>query len=555
MNRRASRIQVIPLGGVGEIGKSMTALRYGREIIVIDAGLKFPDDEMLGIDLVLAKIDYLKQNRHMIQALILTHAHEDHIGGVPYLLRELPLPVYASPLTHGMLAIKLKEHHITADQHIVTDGIAIPIGKHFKVEFLLNNHSIPDSYSLAITTPAGIILHSGDFKFDQTPVEGDPMDLQRLASIGNRGVLALICDSTNAEREGFTRSDRVVGQSFDRIFRSHPQSRIIIASFASNIHRIQQVFDTVVRHKRSLAAVGRSMVNNIEIASALGYLRYPAGCFLPIEELLRRPVQEQVILSTGSQGEPLSGLSRMANQNHPTVNILPDDLVILSSSPISGNDTMVNRVVNGLYRAGATVIHQGIDDVHVSGHANSEDLKLLYNLVKPRYILPFHGEFRHQAALIRSMESMGVPRDDCYRAEIGDVIEISADSIRKVGKVDAGATYVDGLGVGDVANTVLRERQILSLEGTVTLVLSYNTRRRIFHDDIEVLSRGFVYMRESEALIEEMKQKALEVIAQCRQSGRNTIEQVKNQLDDNLSSYLFDKTGRRPMIIPVIVEY
>ena len=554
MSKRASRIQVIPLGGVGEIGKNMCAIRYGQEIIVIDAGLKFPEEEMLGIDFVLAKIDYLLQNQSMVKALILTHGHEDHIGGVPYLLQQLPLPTYASALTLGLLQKKLEERHQTVTSHTISDGETVSIGKHFKVEFIQNNHSIPDSFALAIYTPAGVIVHTGDFKIDQTPVQSQTMDLQRLATIGNRGVLALICDSTNAEREGFSKSERIIGQTFDRILAEHVRDRIIIATFASNIHRMQQVFDVAARHQRQVTAVGRSMVNNIDIATTLGYLKYNPADYLTIEEAQRLPGQHQVILSTGSQGEPLSGLARMANQNHARVNIAPGDVVILSSSPIPGNETTITKVVNGLYRAGATVIHQGIADVHVSGHASSEELKLVLNLVKPLFLLPFHGEYRHEAALVRLAESIGMPHDHTYLAEIGDVVEISTEAIRKVGRVDAGVILVDGLGVGDVGNTVLRERRLLSQDGAVTVVLAYDKQRRQFVGQTEILSRGFIYMRESEELLEDMKQITQGVLAECRHSGRYSGEAVKEMLSDALSNFLYDKTGRRPMILPIVVE-
>lgn len=554
MTKRSSRIQVIPLGGVGEIGKNMYAIRCGQEILVIDAGLKFPDDQMLGIDYVIPKMDYLLENRSLLKGLILTHGHEDHIGGVPYLLKQLSLPIYASALTLGLLENKLKEHKLSADTHLIRNGDVISIGRHFKIEFVQNNHSIPDSFALAITTPAGIVLHTGDFKIDQTPVRGQAMDLQKLAIIGQRGVLALLCDSTNAERQGFTKSEQVVAQTFDRIFREHAKERIIIATFASNIDRVQQVIDTAVRHRRKVAAVGRSMINNIDIAISLGYLKIPPGAYLSIDDANRLPSHETVIISTGSQGEPLSGLTRMANGSHAKISITHGDLVIFSSSPIPGNETLVNKVINGLYRSGAKVIHQGNADVHVSGHASSEELKLILNLVKPRYVLPIHGEYRHQAAMARLAETLGINSDRYYLSEIGDVIDLSVESIRKVGKVEAGLTFVDGLGIGDVGNTVLRDRHTLSQDGVVTLVMAYHRRRKQFVSGPEILSRGFIYMRESEELIDDMKQITQGVIAECRHAGRFTMEQIKEMLQDALSGFLFDRTGRRPMILPIIVE-
>ncbi|MCL2497551.1 MAG: ribonuclease J [Symbiobacteriaceae bacterium] len=554
MSKKANSVQIIPLGGVGEIGKNILAIRYGQEIIVIDAGLKFPDDSLLGIDYVLAKTDYLKANARYLKALILTHAHEDHIGGVPYLLKDIPLPIYASNLTLGLLEPKLKEHQVTATLQAVRHGQVVAIGRNFKVEFIHNNHSIPDSFALAITTPAGVIFHTGDFKIDQTPIEEATMDLQHLAAIGSRGVLAMICDSTNAERDGFTKSERIVGQTFDRIFSEHTRDRIIIATFASNIYRVQQVLTTAEDHHRQVAAVGRSMVNNIEIAASLGYLKMPPGTFISIEEAGRLPNHAQVILSTGSQGEPLSGLVRMANQSHSWINIGEGDLVIFSSSPIPGNETLINKVINGLYRNGAKVIHQGNADVHVSGHANSEDIKLMLALIKPRYLLPFHGEYRHQAALLRLVQNVGITSERCYLAEIGDVLELSAESMRKVGKVEAGILLVDGLSVGDIGNAVLRERRAMGQDGVVTVVVAINKKMRQPVGSIEIISRGFIYMKESEELIDDIRQIVQGVLAECRQIGRLHSEPIKEMLQDALGNFLYDKTGRRPVIIPLVVE-
>ena len=551
---KRSRIQIIPLGGVGEIGKNMFAIRSGQEIIVVDAGLKFPDDEMLGIDYVIPRMDYLLENRHLVKALILTHGHEDHIGGVPYLLKQLNLPIYASALTLGLLENKLREHHLRAETTTIRNGDIVTIGKAFKVEFLLNNHSIPDSFALAITTPAGIVIHTGDFKIDQTPVESLPMDLQKLAIIGQRGVLALLCDSTNAEREGFTKSERIVGQTFDQLFREHTSERIIIATFASNIHRVQQVIDVAVKHHRRVAAVGRSMINNIDIAISLGYLRIPPGTYISIDEASKLRPHEQVIISTGSQGEPLSGLTRMAAGSHPKISISRGDLVIFSSSPIPGNESLVNRAINDLLSRDAIVIHQGNADVHVSGHASREELKLMISLIKPRFILPIHGEYRHQTAMIRMVESLGIASDRCFLAEIGDVIDLSLEGLRKVGRIEAGMTLVDGLGIGDVGNVVLRERHVLSQDGAVTLVMGYNRKRKQFISGPEILSRGFIYMREAEELIDDMRQITQGTIAECRHSGRFRIDQIKEMLEEALGSFLFERTGRRPMILPIIIE-
>ena len=554
MTKRISRVQIIPLGGVGEVGKNMTAIRYGQEIIIIDAGLKFPDDDMLGIDYVIPRMEFLKENQHLLKALILTHGHEDHIGAVPYYLMQTPTPIFASALTRGLLENKLKEHRLKADFHTIQDGETVNIGRHFKVEFIQNNHSIPDSFSLAIYTPAGVIIHTGDFKIDQTPVQSKVIDMQKLATIGQKGVLALLCDSTNAERDGFTKSERVVGHSFDQIFREHGNERIIIATFASNVHRVQQIFDIAAKYKRRVAAVGRSMINNIEIAVSLGYLRFAAGSYVSIDDISSIPPHELVIISTGSQGEPLSGLTRMARQSHPKVNIVPGDVIILSSTPIPGNETLVNKIINGLYRCGATVIHQGNADIHVSGHASSEELKLMLSLIKPKYVLPVHGEYRHQAAFLRLAEEMGYDKERAFLPEIGDVIDLSMEGLRKVGKVDAGLTLIDGLGIGDIGNTVLRERQSLSQDGVVTLVMAYSKKRKQAVSSLEILSRGFIYVRESETLIEEIQQICQGVLSECKQSGRTASEQIKEMIQEALGVFLYDKTGRRPMIIPVIME-
>lgn len=549
-----NKLQLIPLGGVSEIGKNMTALRFGQEIILIDTGLKFPGDDMPGIDYIIPNFSYVLEHKDLIKGLCLTHGHEDHIGGVAYLEQQLKIPIWGSTLTLGLLENKLKEHKLTVETHTIQNGDIVQFGRHFKVEFIQNNHSIPDSFALAIRTPAGILIHTGDFKIDQTPVSGPTINLQKLGAYGQEGVLALMIDSTNAEREGFTRSERVVGKTFEEILRSHTDGRIIIASFASNIHRIQQVFDVAEKYGRKVSSVGRSMINNIEIAGRLGYLKYNEKNYLPIEAVSSIKDNELLIISTGSQGEPLAGLTRMAVQSHPKVNIREGDLVILSSSPIPGNERLVSKVIDGLYRCGATVIHQGMSEVHVSGHASREELKLILSLTQPRYVIPFHGEYRHQASMVRLAEEMGIGRARSFLAEVGDVIEISYESLRKVGTVTAGPVYVDGSGVGDVGNVVLRDRKQLSLDGTLTVVMAMDRTHKNILSGPEILTRGFIYVKESEELMRDIRQLVKGLVAEQVQIGNTDLTVIKNTLRDALSGYLFEKTERTPMILPIIME-
>ncbi len=551
--RKEDRLQIIPLGGVGEIGKNMMVLRYGNEMIVVDAGLKFPEEEMLGIDFVIPNISYLLEHKDKVRGIVLTHGHEDHIGGLPYVLQQIQLPIYGSRLTLGLLEGKLKEHNISAQLNVVTAGQSVKLGNNFTVEFIHSNHSIPDSFCMAITTPAGVVVHTGDFKLDQTPVSGPVTDLQRLADYGRRGVLALFIDSTNAEREGYTKSERLVGRTFDEIFRTHHQNRIIIASFASNIHRVQQVFDMAVKHKRRVTVVGRSMVNNIAVASKLGYLSFPEKTYVDIDEISKIPDNELVVISTGSQGEPLSGLTRMAMQSHHKINIGYGDVVIMSSTPIPGNEKLVNRVINGLYRCGAKVIHQGMADVHVSGHASQEELKLVLNLVKPKFLLPFHGEYRHQASLAKLGEQVGIPRENSIIMDIGDVIEVG-EELKKVGKVQAGMVFVDGLGIGDVGNVVLRDRKQLAQDGVLTVVVTIDKEGRSIVAGPDIITRGFVYVRESEALIDDACKIVAGVLNEQLSEGNTEWTLLKSSVRDALSTFLYEKTQRQPMILPIIME-
>jgi len=554
MAKKQNKLQLIPLGGVAEIGKNMSVLRFGQEIMIIDAGLKFPGDDMPGIDYIIPNFSYLIEHKDLIKGMCLTHGHEDHIGAVAYLLKEIQVPIYGSGLTLGLLSNKLKEHKVNAETYTIKNGDIIQLGRSFKIEFIQNNHSIPDSFSLAIRTPSGILIHTGDFKIDQTPVSGPTFNLKKLAAYGQEGVMALMIDSTNAEREGYTKSERIVGKTFEEMLRTHTESRIFVATFASNLHRIQQVFDVAEKFGRKVSAVGRSMVNNIEIAARLGYLKFIEKNYIPIENINSYKDSELLIISTGSQGEPLAGLTRMAAQSHQKVNIREGDLVIMSSSPIPGNERLVNRVIDGLYRCGATVIHQGMADVHVSGHGSREEIKMILNLVQPKNLIPFHGEYRHQASMIRLAEEMGFPRDHSYSAELGDVIEISDDGLRKVGSVNAGPIYVDGIGIGDVGSAVLRDRLQLSMDGTLTVVMAMDTAHKNILTGPEVLTRGFIYVKESEDLIRDIRQLTKGIIAEQIQMGNTNLSLMANTLKDALSGYLFEKTERTPVILPIIME-
>lgn len=554
MAKKQNKLQLIPLGGVSEIGKNMSVLRFGQEIMIIDAGLKFPGDDMPGIDYIIPNFSYLLDHKDLIKGLCLTHGHEDHIGAVAYLLKEIQIPIYGSGLTLGLLGNKLKEHKVTAETHTIQNGDIIQLGRSFKIEFIQNNHSIPDSFSLAIRTPAGVVIHTGDFKIDQTPVSGPTINMQKLAAYGTEGVMALMIDSTNAEREGYTKSERIVGRTFEEMLRTHTESRIFVATFASNIHRIQQVFDVAEKFGRKVSAVGRSMINNIEIAARLGYLKFIDKNYIPIENIGGYKDNELLIISTGSQGEPLAGLTRMAMQSHQKVNIRDGDVVIMSSSPIPGNERLVNRVIDGLYRCGAKVYHQGIADVHVSGHGSREEIKLMLNLIQPKYVIPFHGEYRHQASMTRLAEDMGITRDRSYLAEIGDVIEISSEGLRKVGTVNAGPVYVDGIGIGDVGSAVLRDRLQLSMDGTLTVVMAMDKAHKNIMSGPEILTRGFIYVKESEELIRDIRQLTKGIVAEQMQMGNLQLPQITTALRDALSGYIFEKTERNPVILPIIME-
>ncbi len=547
----SDKLLLIPLGGMGEIGKNMFAYQYRDEIVVIDAGLKFPEDEMFGVDYVIPNIAFLLENQEKVKAIFLTHGHEDHIGALPYVLKQLPVPVYGTRLTIGLLKTKLDEHNIDAVLKEVKAGEVVRIGG-FTLQCFHVNHSIPDSLGLAIKTAVGTILHTGDFKLDQTPVDGKVTDYFALTQLGNEGVLGMLSDSTNAHRPGYTKSERDVGKVFEDIF-GKAKGRIIVATFASNIHRVQQVFDTAVRYRRKVAVVGRSMISNVETATELGYLTYPDSAYVEIEELDSLAADRIVIVSTGSQGEPLSGLTRMASGSHPRINIVPGDTVIFSSTPVPGNEKLVSKVIDSLAKAGARVIYQGIADVHVSGHASREELKLLINMTRPKFMVPCHGEYRHQAAFADLAQLMGYEASAVLSVENGDVVEFTAESARVTGKVPAGSVLVDGIGVGDVGNVVLRDRQQLAADGVmvVAATIDRSTRKVIAGPDI--ISRGFVYVKESEGLLSQAELNVSVALHKALQESTDWIA-LRSAIREPLANFLYEKTRRRPMILPVLLE-
>jgi len=548
------KLYVIPLGGLGEIGKNCMAIQYGDEIIVIDAGLSFPDEEMLGIDIVIPDYTYLLENRDKVKALLITHGHEDHIGGVSYLLRNLNIPVYATRLTLGLVEGKLEEAGVELhpDSRAVRAGEQVKVGA-FTCEFIRVNHSIPDSCAIAVTSPVGTILHTGDFKFDQTPVDGEYTDYRRLTELGQKGLLALLSDSTNAERPGYTPSERSVGGSIDRIFRE-AKGRVLMATFASNVHRLQQAITSAARHGKKVAVVGRSMENTVNIAMKLGYLQVAEGTIVTVEELKRFPVQNQVILTTGSQGEPMSALTRMSVNDHKAIEIMPGDTVLLAATPIPGNEKSVGRTVNNLYRRGAEVIYDRSAGVHVSGHGSQEEQKLMINLTRPKFFMPVHGEYRMLLHHKRLAEACGIPAENILIGENGAIFEFTAESAQIAGKVTSGQVLVDGLGVGDVGNIVLRDRKQLSQDGILIVVVAVDPESGDIVGGPDIVSRGFVYVRESEGLLEEAKERVKKALYD--QMGRNVTEWavLKSGVRDALSRYLYEKTRRRPMILPIIME-
>ena len=550
--KNAVGLKIIPLGGLEQIGMNITAFEYEDSIIVVDCGLSFPEDDMLGIDLVIPDVTYLKNNIDKVKGLVITHGHEDHIGALPYVLREINIPIYATKLTMGIIENKLKEHNLTGNtkRKVVKFGQSINLGQ-FRIEFIKTNHSIVDAAALAIYSPAGIIVHTGDFKVDYTPVFGDAFDLQRFAEIGKKGVLGLMCDSTNAERPGFTPSERTVGKTFDILFQEHKNTRIIIATFASNVDRVQQIINTAYKFGRKVVVEGRSMVNVIETATNLGYLSIPDNTLIDIEQLKNYPDEKTVIITTGSQGESMAALSRMAEDNHRKISIGPTDTVIFSSHPIPGNEKAVTNVINELLLKGADVIFQ---DVHVSGHACQEEIKLIYTLVHPRYAIPVHGEYKHLKAQAKIAQDLGIPKDRIFILSSGDVLEVSEEKAQITGKVPVGDILVDGLGVGDVGNIVLRDRQHLAEDGILIVVLGLDGATDELVSGPDIVSRGFVYVRESDELMEEARILVNEAVEGCLSRGIADWGKLKSAIKDALGEYVWKKTKRRPMILPIIME-
>ena len=547
-----NKVKIIPLGGLEQIGMNMTAFEYEDSIIVVDCGMAFPSDDMLGIDLVIPDVSYLKNNIDKVKGFVITHGHEDHIGALPYVLRDVPAPVYGTKLTIGLIENKLKEHNMTKTvrRKVVKHGQSINLGC-FRIEFIKTNHSIADASALAIFSPAGIIVHTGDFKIDYTPVFGEPADLQRFAELGKKGVLALMCDSTNAIRPGFTMSERTVGKTFDSIFAEHKNNRIIVATFASNVDRVQQIINTAYHYGRKVVVEGRSMVNVIGTASELGYINIPDTTLIDIEHLKNYKKEDTVLITTGSQGESLAALSRMAADLHKKVSIMPGDVVILSSTPIPGNEKAVARVINELSMKGAEVINQ---DTHVSGHACQEEIKLMYSLVRPKFSIPVHGEYRHLMAQRNLAISMGIPKENVILMRSGDVIEIGDEGYRVADHVQAGGILVDGLGIGDVGNIVLRDRQNLAQNGIIIVVLTLEKYSNQLLAGPDIVSRGFVYVRESEDLMEEAQRIVDEAVQGCLEKHVSDWGKIKNIIRDSLSDFLWKKMKRNPMILPIIME-
>ena len=547
-----SKLKIIPLGGLEQIGMNITVFEYEDSIIVVDCGLAFPEDDMLGIDLVIPDVSYLKENIDKVKGFVITHGHEDHIGALSYVLKEINLPIYATKLTMGIIEKKLAEHNLlrSTRRKVVKHGQSIMLGQ-FRIEFIKTNHSIQDASALAIYSPAGIVIHTGDFKVDYTPVFGDAIDLQRFAEIGKKGVLALMSDSTNAERKGFTQSERTVGYTFDHLFAEYKDTRIIIATFASNVDRVQQIINTAYKYGRKVVVEGRSMVNIIGIASELGYINIPDNTLIDIEELKNYPDEKTVMITTGSQGESMAAMSRMACGMHKKVTIKPNDTIVLSSNPIPGNEKAVSGIINELSMKGANVIFQ---DVHVSGHACQEEIKLIYSLVKPKYAVPVHGEYRHLLAQARVAEELGINKDNIFILTSGDVLELDDEKAEVTGRVHVGDIMVDGLGVGDVGNIVLRDRQHLAEDGIIIVVLTLESGSGQVLAGPDIVSRGFVYVRGAESLMEDAKHLLEDKMQYCMDKGITDWGKIKNEIKDSLGDFVWKETKRRPMIMPIIME-
>ena len=554
MKGEKAKVKIIPLGGLNEIGKNMTAIEYKNDIVIIDCGLKFPDEDMFGIDVVIPDITYLLKHRDKVSGIFLTHGHEDHIGALPYVLKQLNVPVYGTKLTLGIVQSKLKEHNLLSTTELITvkprDVVRL---NSVSVEFIKTNHSIADSVAIAIHTPLGAVLHTGDFKVDYTPIDGEPMDFARFAELGKKGVLLMMADSTNVERPGYTMSEKIVGESLCRIF-GKSKGRIIVATFASNIHRIQQIIDAAAMYGRKVAVSGRSMENIVQVAIELGYIKIEKENLVSIDQINKYNNDQIVIITTGSQGEPMSALARMATSEHRKVNIVPGDTIIISATPIPGNEKLVSRVVDQLFKKGAEVVYGSSEAVHVSGHACQEELKLMQTLVKPKYFIPVHGEYRHLKQHGELANSIGVPKSNILIPEIGDVIEVTRNSIKKSGSVISGQIFVDGLGVGDVGNIVIRDRKHLSQDGILTVVVTLSKENKAIIAGPDIISRGFVYVRESEKLMDEARDIVRNVFAKCEEQKITDWSTLKSTVRDELRSFLYEKTKRKPMILPIIME-
>ena len=554
MKGEKAKVKIIPLGGLNEIGKNMTAIEYKNDIVIIDCGLKFPDEDMFGIDVVIPDITYLLKHKDKVSGIFLTHGHEDHIGALPYVLKQLNVPVYGTKLTLGIVQSKLKAHNLLSTTELITvkprDVVRL---NSVSVEFIKTNHSIADSVAIAVHTPLGAVLHTGDFKVDYTPIDGEPMDFARFAELGKKGVLLMMADSTNVERPGYTMSEKIVGESLCRIF-GKSKGRIIVATFASNIHRIQQIIDAAAMYGRKVAVSGRSMENIVQVAIELGYIKIEKENLVSIDQINKYNNDQIVIITTGSQGEPMSALARMATSEHRKVNIVPGDTIIISATPIPGNEKLVSRVVDQLFKKGAEVVYGSSEAVHVSGHACQEELKLMQTLVKPKYFIPVHGEYRHLKQHGELANSIGVPKSNILIPEIGDVIEVTRNSIKKSGTVISGQIFVDGLGVGDVGNIVIRDRKHLSQDGILTVVVTLSKENKAIIAGPDIISRGFVYVRESEKLMDEARDIVRDVFAKCEEQKITDWSTLKSTVRDELRSFLYEKTKRKPMILPIIME-
>ena len=551
---KGENLKIIPLGGLHEIGKNITVFEYGNELVLVDCGLEFPEDDMLGVDLVIPDITYLERNKEKIKGLVITHGHEDHIGSIPYILKQINMPIYATPLTVGLIKNKLEEHHLerTTTLNTVLPGETVKFGN-ISVEFIRSSHSIPDSVMLAIKTPVGVVLHTGDFKIDFTPIDDNIMDLGRIAELGNEGILALLSDSTNSERKGYTMSERSVGDVMDRLF-LNTSKRIVVATFASNVHRVQQIVNSAIKYKRKVAVCGRSMQNMIETARKLGYIQAPDNVFIDIDMIKNYNDEQLVIITTGSQGETMSALTRMAAGEHKKVVITPNDLVIISATPIPGNEKYVSKVIDDLMQIGAEVIYSSLEAIHVSGHACQEEQKLILALAKPKYFIPVHGEYRQLKAHAETAKQLGIESKNIFLMENGRVLEINEEEAKFTNSVPSGKVLVDGLGVGDVGNIVLRDRQHLSQDGLIVIVMTMDSNTGEIISGPDVVSRGFVYVRESENLMDEVKKVVREEVRKCEERRIKDWATIKSSVKDTLRDYIFTKTKRNPMILPIIMD-